>query len=163
MMGARAGGKRTVTLSQQTHKDRFIGVFALHRYFYWADRMRVHFDGRLAARLKESAPPKVDEDIELTMYMLIWYALTYTVVEGWQELKLSDPEVDRLLRSSNVHLLKRCRNGVLHYSSNYWDQRFLDLISSPDSASWIRELRKALSDYFLRWYAARKGDQAKPL
>ena len=46
------------------------------------------------------------------MYLSYWYAGLFVVCEGWQELKLSDPEIDGLLASPNLELLKRFRNGV---------------------------------------------------
>jgi hypothetical protein len=39
--------------------------------------------------------------------MCLWYGMLYVVVEGWQEAKLSDPEVDILLASPNTELLRR--------------------------------------------------------
>ena len=37
--------------------------------------------------------------------MALLYGMLYVVIEGWQELGLSDPEIDQLLKSPNVGLL----------------------------------------------------------
>ena len=51
------------------------------------------------------------------MYLSYWLAGLYVVSEGWQELKLSDPEVDALLKSPHLEKLKRFRHGVCHLSN----------------------------------------------
>ena len=37
------------------------------------------------------------DDFELLMYMSLWYGTLFVLAEGWRELSLTDPEVDRLL------------------------------------------------------------------
>ena len=52
------------------------------------------------------------------------------MIEGWRALKLSDPNVDSLLSvTKNVKLLKKYRNGVYHYQKNYFDNRFMNLMT----------------------------------
>ena len=124
-------------------------VLTLHKYFIWADRMRVHFD-QVLQRPGPSDGKKFS--VEPHMYMCLWYACTYVVIEGWRELGLSDPAVDRLLASPNVGLLKRYRNGVFHFQKDYFDERFIALIRDGENVvAWIRELREGLSRFFLDW------------
>jgi hypothetical protein len=119
----------------------------LHRYFIWSDRMRVHFDSEL--KEKKNTHPK-SLDVELIMYMSLWYATTYVLIEGWQNLKIDDARISDLLRSKNVGLLKRYRNGVFHFQSKYLDSRFTKFImEGEDCVVWIRELNKEFSRYFL--------------
>jgi hypothetical protein len=130
-----------------TDKDK--NIFSLHRYFIWADRMRVHFDYILMKKLKS---PKSKSDIETNLYMSYWYAGMYVVIEGWKELKLSDFKIEQLLDSPNVDLLKRYRNGVFHFQKEYFDERFLGFIRDGKNAvKWIRELREEFSRFFLDW------------
>jgi len=87
---------------------------------------------------------------ESRMYMSYWYASLYIVIEGWQQLGASDPEIDGLLKSKNVNLLRRYRNGTFHYQKRYNDKRFLDLIrNGHDTIHWVRELTDAYQRYFL--------------
>lgn len=83
-------------------------VIALHRYFVWADRMRVHLD---------AIPPGTGatEALFSHPYLSYWYGGMYVVIEGWQRLGLHDPEVDDLLTSDNVKHLERHRHGAFHY------------------------------------------------
>ena len=122
---------------------------ALHRYFIWADRMRFHFDQELGKR-GQSVPSTDPPTIEEFMYMSMWYAQLYAVVEGWRELKLRDRKVDGLLdQSEHIELLRRYRNGVNHFQKDYFDLRFTEFVAKENSAAWVRTLNKALSDYFL--------------
>jgi hypothetical protein len=101
-------------------------IITLHRYFIWADRMRVHFDEVLKKMSSGSVPDdllKKEKGIETFLYMSLWYVTFYVLIEGWQELGLSDPKIDVLLKSKNVDLLRRCRNGVFHFQKEYVDDR----------------------------------------
>ena len=106
-------------------------LHTLHRYFLWADRMRVQFyqglpeggDAEAAANAMFSHP-----------YMSYWYAGTYVLIEGWQELGLVDPAIDALLTSPHVGTLRRYRNGAFHFQRDYLDNRFLGFIRGDESA-----------------------------
>ena len=124
----------------------------LHRYFIWADRMKVHFDETLKDKKPESAV-----DFFTLPYMSYWYGGMYVLIEGWRELNFHDPEVDELLKSSFVDHLRLYRNGVFHFRNAYFDEkRFLPFIESKESATWIRELREAFGRFFLESLRADK-------
>lgn len=129
-------------------------IFTLHRYFIWADRMRVHFDK--AAKTGGLRSIASREGLDVFLYMSAWYGSMYVVIEGWRKLGLSDHKIDQLLNSPNVELLKRYRNGVYHFQKDYFDNRFLDFMKSEGSATWIRELRQELSRFFLDWFAQKR-------
>lgn len=123
-------------------------IFTLHRYFIWADRMRVHLD----ELLQKGPAENKNYELETFLYMSYWYAGTYVVIEGWKECGISDATVDALLESVNVDLLRLYRNGVFHYRKRYFDERrFAPLIEQGDDVvKWIRQLRDAFGVYFLR-------------
>jgi len=125
-------------------------IAALHRYFLWADVMRVRFHEQL------KTTPKWEEAM-MFPYMSYWYAGTYALIEGWLELKLSDRQIDGLLQSPNVELLKRYRNGAFHFQKQYFDSRFLDFMGGEDSAKWIAQLQEAFSQWFLEYFKKRES------
>lgn len=125
-------------------------VNILHRYFIWANRMRIYFD----EVLKKHTEGKIGEHrfgIESMMYMSLWYGLLYVVVEGWGLLKLSDTVIDELLKSSNTDLLKRYRNATFHYPKKrqYHDDRFENFFKEQTTVEWVRKLNSEFSRYFL--------------
>lgn len=132
--------------------ERKDGLVALHRYYIWANRMRTHFDEILSRGddLSEGKP-----QIETFLYMSYWYAGLYVVIEGWQKLNLLDALIDDLLKSRNVELLRRYRNGVFHFQPRYDDKRFTDFMENGiDEVTWVRSLNQQFGRYFLA--AARK-------
>ena len=134
---------------------KHLEVYALHKYFIWADRMRAHFEDVLRSR---GGVTEADDTVESNMYMSLWYACSYVLVEGWRGLKLSDPHIDLLLESPNVDLLRRYRNGVFHFQKEYFDERFVALIRDGENVvPWIRQLRKEFSRFFLDWYKEHGG------
>jgi hypothetical protein len=75
----------------------------------------------------------------------IWCGLLYTVVEGYQELKLTDSQVNSLLlQSTRLAVLKRCRNGMFHFQKDYFDDRLIARMRDLFFTTWALELTKAL-------------------
>jgi hypothetical protein len=72
------------------------------------------------------------------------------VIEGWRQLRLTDPKIDPLLLSPNVRLLKKYRDGVFHFQRNYFDDRFLGFIKAGDSVDWVRAIHSEFGEYFHR-------------
>ncbi|KKR56134.1 MAG: hypothetical protein UT93_C0004G0012 [Candidatus Woesebacteria bacterium GW2011_GWF1_40_24] len=126
-------------------------IITLHRYFIWADRMRVHFDYIL--RNSKPASSKLlqkKEGIDTFLYMSLWYGMFYVLIEGWLQLGFEDEKIDELLKSNNVKLLKRYRNGVFHFQKEYYDKRLTKLMTEGENiAVWIRDLREEFSRWFL--------------
>ena len=129
------------------------GIWSLHRYFIWADRMRVHFEECLDNKIAMGGEIKtLGDSMEVLMYpyMAYWYSGMYVVVEGWRDLKLTDEKIDKLLESENVCRLKRFRNGSFHFQKNYFSKKFFDFMPEDENtAKWIRELRNEFSRFFL--------------
>src|SRR3989344_829781 len=136
-------------------------IITLHRYFIWADRMRVHFDYIL--RNSKPASSKLlqkKEGIDTFLYMSLWYGMFYVLIEGWRKLRLTDEKIDNLLKSKNVDLLKRYRNGVFHFQKEYYDEHFMKLMAEgQDIANWIRNLRDEFSRWFLNIHGYEKGKE----
>ena len=129
-----------------------IEVFTLHRYYIWANKMRTDFDDILKRNLQKTIPNGQFE-IESNLYMSYWYAALYVVIEGWQELGLKDDKIDTFLDSPNISLLRRYRNGVFHFQSDYYDERFLGFIRDGiKCVEWIRNLNLEFGRYFLSWF-----------
>lgn len=121
-------------------------LLSLHRYFIWANRMRQHFD----ETLKYSVTQDGSNGMDAFMYMGYWYGTLYAVAEGWKALDLKDDAIDELLKSGNLELLRRYRNGVFHYQKSYNDPRFTDLYQNGQAVvDWVRQLNQELSRYFL--------------
>jgi hypothetical protein len=123
-------------------------LLSLHRYYIWANRMREYFDANLDKSCDTEGPRAWFAD-DPGIFLSYWYSALLVVIEGWRELNLSDTEIDKLLTSDNVDLLRRYRNGVCHYQHQYFDPRFLNLISTSGVALWARQLNLAFGRYFL--------------
>ena len=134
----------------------------LHRYWVHANRLREYFLSSLMnpewldlAKLTGTQNNLASLNLAFMVhdpgiFMSYWYSSLYVVVEGWKELKLQDSDVDRLLGSPNVELLKRFRNGIFHYQRHYFDDRFTDFVSADDTVPWVNELTNAIGAYFRR-------------
>ena len=125
-------------------------LITLHRYYIWANKFRLRFD----EVVEKFSAPQADSLIwfadDTGLFLSYWYSALYVVIEGWQELRCEDSEVDALLASANVQHLKRYRNGVCHFQRSYLDNRFLELTASPNSVQWVRSLHEAFGRFFLQ-------------
>lgn len=127
-------------------------VFSLHRYFIWCAEMREHY---LQVGQQVSPTPSFFENekaVQAFMYLSYWYAGLYVVSEGWQELKLSDHEIDALLQSPHLDFLRRFRNGIYHFQEDYFDKKFMDALGrGEDFDKWAESLTFAFARYFDGW------------
>jgi hypothetical protein len=122
-------------------------IHTLHRYWLWADQMKELFGVEL-----NTVGSQFDAEgtIHRDAYMSLWYALLAVVIEGWTELRLSDPVVAELLQSPNVDKLRRYRHGVFHFQRRYWDVRRTDfLMGGAESAAWVRRVHDELGRVLL--------------
>lgn len=132
------------------HVDRE-GFIALRRYFLWTTEMRGRFYGALGeARTRGVEPFELGRRHALSagdsfQYMSYWCAALVVVIEGWEELRLRNPEIDLLLANdANRDLLRRYRNGVYHFQRRLDDDRFFDLIREGEAVvPWVIELTAA--------------------
>ncbi|SRR6266480_1742132 len=131
-------------------------IHALHRYLIWSIHMR---EQCLALKATENVP----EDsmgkrlwlIRPFMYLALWLALLYVVVEGYQSLGLRDPVIDSMLTSRNVDVLRRFRNGAFHYQRDYFDRRFTDVFSSEEVGDWSVQLHDEFRRFFIEWFQSK--------
>jgi hypothetical protein len=152
----------TETLSEQLDKVRQLyqskpdetrvnNVGSLSRYFIWADKMRADFEA-LAQEQDLNNTIYVEN---CHIYISYWYSGLYVVIEGWRELDLHESNIDALLSSPYVDLLRRYRNAVFHYQKTYSDSRFMDLMLAGDAAvTWVHQLHAAFGDFFVDWWKA---------
>lgn len=129
----------------------------LHRYFLWANRMKKHCE---EAVRDQSEPPPGGPELRLWLsapfsYACYWFATLYVVVEGMRELCLSSPSVEALLGDEDkVQRLRRFRNGVFHYQSDYFDDRIKDFMAAS-YVEWATRLHEEISQLFKSWYESR--------
>ena len=135
-------------------------VMSLHRYYLAASMERDTFlriitgHAQMTGQARRYAGENWNES---WIAMSYWYGGLYVVVEGWGELRLADSDVDALLASPNVELLRRYRNGVFHYQRRYWDERFQELIRDGEKVvNWVHELNREFGRWLLEWFERRE-------
>ncbi len=128
-------------------------TFAFARYLSWADLLNTLFETEMA---DEPVPTEVEafrkHQWRWFGLMCYWYASLYVVIEAWDELRFSEPVIDRLLAHPKDFrtLLRRYRNGVFHFQSSLLDPRIIELLQHGAAhVCWVR----ALHDELVRFYA----------
>lgn len=127
-------------------------IISWGRYLYWADLSKDRFDSLLAAY---SSPDEIPNG-EYFAYSSQWFAALHVVIEGWSELDLTDPAINRLLSEFDElkSLLRRYRNGVFHFQPHLLDDRFSGFVKSKDNWSlWTRILHDEFVRFFSDWLA----------
>ena len=99
-------------------------------------RLKPHFfsDERTRERIGQ-------EFIAFTHY---WLASLYVVVEGWKELQLRHPEIDRLI-VEHEESLRRFRNAVYHFQLQ--DQKHRQFFEVA-KFNWAEQLHSLLRSFF---------------
>lgn len=136
--------------AKHTHIDDIaILILVLHRYWIWANKMRLEFyESMLKVNSSMSA---IDIYVnQCGMYMSYWYASLYAVIEGYVDFKLSSPAVDEMLKDQEmVDHLRRFRNGAFHVQADYFSDKFTNLINENNSVEWISKLTDGMGSYLL--------------
>jgi hypothetical protein len=131
-------------------------VLNLYKYFIWADSMKTAYENFLDRNIREIIPIAKFE-AEYNLFISYWFAGLYVVIEGWQELNLKDKEIDSLLKSPNVNLLRRYRNGVFHFQRDYFDERFMGFLrDGVDRIRWVQVLHGQFERFFVEWSQERR-------
>lgn len=120
----------------------------LHKYFMTASLMAQEFDRHLKTPERYATKDVAEEMMmflvsKAGLTMTLWYGALYVVVEGWQQIGMSDPEVDQLLKSPNAKLLKGVRHSVFHFQKHWLDERQSRFFGAKDSVAWVRQLTAA--------------------
>lgn len=119
-------------------------LLTLHRYYLWSTFMHDFMGQKLTEGNHK------ENEVEVFMYMSYWYATLYVVIEGWEKLKYSDPRIDELIKSPNVDLLRRYRNGVVHFQKDYFDARIVAFWTrSSERVEWLETLSSEFGRFFL--------------
>lgn len=131
-------------------------IYSLHRYYIQANRMKIHFY-KVLSQQPESSEQFI---IESKTYMQIWYSFIYVVIEGWQQLKLSDDKINTLLNNEpkKVALLKKYRNATFHYQKIYNNNKFENFYKESTTVNWIF----SLNEEFGRWFLANLSKKDSP-
>jgi len=151
-------GRAAVTTGMENKtKPTDIEVFNLYKYFMWAESMKSSYETLLDKNVHEIIP-KARFEAEYNLYISYWFAGLYVVIEGWKELGLKDRRIDSLLKSPNVTLLRRYRNGVFHFQRDYFDERFMGFLRDGlNRIEWVGQLHEEFERFFVRWA---EGDNA---
>lgn len=131
------------------------GIPSLYRYFLIMRRMQLSFeqelnfgDWHLAAQSNPLYLPALIATDPPAIFLTMWQATLYVVIEGWQKLGLNHPHLDVLLKSSNVEALKLHRHGTFHFHAGATPTSCHKLLQSDDSIEWLYKTSEAFSSYF---------------
>ena len=125
-----------------------IEIAALYKHWVIADSVKQFITAEVTipetAQLPE-AFVQVAQRHSSFMRLSVWYSLLRVVVEGYQELKLSDPKVDEYLQKTEyVEALRRFRNAMFHYQADPFSEKLMAFLQLHDATNWARGLNKAL-------------------
>jgi hypothetical protein len=120
-------------------------VLAIHRHWFWADRIREEYYERQKAN-----PPKIGDLVALflqgdELYKFLWYGLLFSVCEALRAHKILIPnaqkEIDGIYES-----LKLFRNAIFHIQPEYFSKKLFKILNDPDSDAKIRKLHYEIGD-----------------
>ena len=128
---------------------------SLYRYYGWSIILREQFQAPFREFFeKNDIKAGMAAWVGLGMgpgaaFMSYWYAALYVVIEGWQELGLTDPTIDALLASEHTKRLKIHRNATCHFQNAVWVEKWNHFEREPGAVDWVRSLDNAFGRYFL--------------
>jgi hypothetical protein len=143
-----------------TSKRREQFLFAIHRHWIWAIRIRHEYYERL-----KSNPPQNDDLLEwfLTgeaMYLCMWYGLLFTVCEGLREGRFAghgvEPEINSIYSD-----LRLFRNAIFHIQKDYFTPKMFSFLQNAKSEATVRRIYEKLDDWFSAQFSKESDSPAK--
>lgn len=131
------------------------GIVSLYRYYLQMRHMQSRFMHELGGgnwhEHMTSNPKYMGFLVSVdppAIYLAMWQATLYVLIEGWTTLGLKDDSIDRLIESPNVAALKEHRHGTFHYQFNLVPKKCRELLRSETVVEWTH----ALSDSYHRYF-----------
>jgi hypothetical protein len=117
---------------------------SLRRYYVTATTMQSSFRAFVAAH--PEGPESQDGSLfpQFIAHLSVWYATLFTAWEGWRELGLGDPELDRAWERPYRHRLQGFRDATLHYRAEHFDKELTEFAGTPESAAFVLGVHLAL-------------------
>ncbi|SFB72661.1 hypothetical protein SAMN05421780_101126 [Flexibacter flexilis DSM 6793] len=136
-------------------------IISLHKYWIYADKMRLLFRNAVkenAEEIQKESHNEIEAFVKTHLMLLgefgifksFWYSSLYTVIEGYQDLKLSIPEIDELLDAENIGKLKLFRNGTYHFQKEIYNHKLLAVDQSDEFVEWIYKIHKELGNHIIK-------------
>jgi len=136
-----------------------IRIITLYRYFgYAAAQMRTLFRQQMDKEGKEWLEMMRDDKLGLVFFLFSWpglylmysYAGTYLVIEGWKNLGLHDPTIDKLIESPFVDRLRLFRNATFHYQKDPMSWKHLQFFGAEEERTevWLNSLYREFERFF---------------
>jgi hypothetical protein len=124
-------------------------LHALHAYYVRASAIFEDFK-RLRDQEKErNDAPDLLSAFEMLSRLSVFYGLLFAVIEGFQELQISDAKLDTLLAHPNLDVLRRYRNAIFHFQADFYESmKVLEMLENDTSVAWIRSVWKELNRWF---------------
>jgi hypothetical protein len=117
-----------------------VGLNRLAQYWFRANSMRYLFISLLHSYDQDVAAIRKDGHIwELITYMDYWLSGLFVMVEGFNKLKIKDPEVQQLFKE-HVSTLKQLRHDTYHFAVER-DHKSLQIIRQ---LNWAEQLHSAI-------------------
>ena len=134
-----------------------IKIATLYRYYVYAAVIRENVkDKDVNDLIKSLANHKSSVVLFFThpigVNLTIFYSYIYLLIEGWRDLKLSDPTIDKLISSPNTNRLRLFRNATFHYQKEPLSPKHLQFFGpkNDDTEVWIHNLYKEFGNYFVQ-------------
>lgn len=128
----------------QVRARKFLALWKYYRFSRTLSEYAVpHYEAHIRGSQRDHL--EVLRGIALISY---WIASLNTLVEGWTELKLSDPTIDSILSQEKRAVLKRYRNTVFHFQGDLDEPRIKALSTDGDVIRWVFQLGDAFQAFF---------------
>jgi len=138
-----------------TDIENKLKIATLYRYYLYAVVMRDNLKKEnledFIKNLKDDASSVILVfSAPVGVYMTYFYSALYLIIEGWNELKMSDEKVDALIASPHTDKLRLFRNATFHYQKEPISPKLLQFLGTKEEATekWIAELYSEFGRFF---------------
>jgi hypothetical protein len=126
------------------------------RYLYWSELMRHRWDEYMTQHGDKAPIPG------FLAASGFWGGSLYVVIEGWDQMKLTDQVIDALLRQrTNKEGLKKLRKAMFDFHPSFFSQDLMNFTRTDDMTLWQITLHEEFCRFFREWVDSLPGTLAE--
>ena len=136
-------------------------LMSLYRYWIYSNRIAMLFKPsrhELKKLMQDGEFLSLPEHLQTLsivtsdswIFRAYWYSSLYIVIEAYNELGISDTEIDMMMVEPFIDDLRLFRNGSFHFQKKFYNKKLLGVDNTSEFTNWSYDLHTKFGKFILK-------------